>query len=756
MAMDDAACAQLERRIADLERHVARLQEILDTEPDLSGGTVQNIRRQIREANNTLAELRHELILCRSDITIVGVEQTQGTQFFAFNGQGSEAAPDNSVPLIAQRMAVLRVYIDCKRAAAQQPAQLPIRITGRVTVDRIQRNGSIIRVSLLQPINGPIAARSAASIDRGEADHTLNFRVPAVDCQGLLRFTITVFEQGLVVSDDVALATRRGGTGSAATPPKSALEPETTAMAPGAFTLQSYGRFEPVPTFRVHAVLVHYTGEGMDLPAPTGFDFADTLDYVLRTYPIGRLEFEDCIEIDFDKSLRTPGGGCGPGFEGPGGLLDILKDLDDSSDRPAIRVALIPSGAATSVAGCGNRNVAAAKDGQGSVLAQEMGHALDRKHAPAGGAPGADPNYPDYNGYQSGSIGEYGFDVVNSDVYDPRTSTDFMGYAGNRWVSPYTYMGLRDAMIDRFGAAFARPPGGRFASMTDDSPRETLFLSFRVLRDDRVQLHPSFHFPARKQADDGSPFADVSCELIDADGDVLSFTRCRLRDPHADPDSPCIAFHETMPWVDEAAAIRFVRGREVLHTHEIEPRAPTVKLPAGVRSANEQFTLKWQGQHPESDLTYLVRYSNDGGATWRGVAASADKSQCALDEHRVPGGEQCLLQVIASSGIRTAVAQTKPFSVPSDPRSAAIISAAGESAAPGQAILRGGAFSSDHGLAPPEDVVWSSNVDGVLGRGIELVASGLSEGLHTITLTAPDGQGGVATTSRAVRIRLVE
>jgi hypothetical protein len=41
-----------------------------------------------------------------------------------------------------------------------------------------------------------------------------------------------------------------------------------------------------------------------------------------------------------------------------------------------------------SVGGRGNRNIAAARDGAGVTLAQEMGHALDRKHAP-------DPNSSD-------------------------------------------------------------------------------------------------------------------------------------------------------------------------------------------------------------------------------------------------------------------------------------------------------------------------------------------------------------------------
>src|SRR5207342_2359761 len=120
-------------------------------------------------------------------------------------------------------------------------------------------------------------------------------------------------------------------------------------------------------------------------------------------------------------------------------------------DRPAIRVALIPADAQTSVGGCGNTNIAAAKDGHGTTLAQEMGHALDRKHAPAGPVGGPDPDYPDYDGYPSGSIGEYGFDVVTSEVYDPNSSSDFMSYGSDRWVSPYTYMGLRNTIVERFG-----------------------------------------------------------------------------------------------------------------------------------------------------------------------------------------------------------------------------------------------------------------------------------------------------------------
>jgi hypothetical protein len=672
-----------------------------------------------------------------ADLSIVGVEKTQAIQYFSINGQGSGYAPDNSLRLVAQRTTVLRVYIDRTPPPAPDrprpwPQPIPIRVSGRLIVDRVQSNGSLQRLAILDPINGSIAPRTAASIDRGNADHTLNFRVPASQCQGLLRFTVIAFDDIPVVTEVAAeaMAAPAAGAGHAS---------DSTVV---------YGRFVPAPTFRVHGVLVHYTGDGMDLPAPTGLDLAATLEYVLRTYPIGRIEFDDCTEIELDKNLRTPGGGCGPGFEGPGGLMEILADFDDSSDRTSIHVGLIPSGAIMSVGGCGNRNIAAAKDGAGVTLAQEMGHALDRKHAPD--APGYDPNFPHYGDYPWGSIGEYGFDVVTSEVYDPNSSDDFMSYGGNRWVSPYTFMGIRAAMTDRFGDTLG--VAGQSFQAAEDGPRETLFLAFRVERDGRVEVRPSFHLPSRPRPPDRNPVADVACELLDAGGAVLHFQHCRLRGAHVDRDGPHVDFREALPWFDEIAAIRFLRNREVLHVHPVEESAPAVELPAAdLRYAEKPVTLSWAGRHPERDLTYMVRYSCDDGQTWRVVAANLARTECRLHQRMLPGGERCLVQVVASSGIRTSVTQSKPFAAPLTPRLATILSA--DAATAGRVVLRGGAFSPDFGLGSPDDVTWTSNVDGLLGHGLVLVADRLvTEGLHAITLTAPDGTGGLATATTPVTV----
>jgi hypothetical protein len=120
----------------------------------------------------------------------------------------------------------------------------------------------------------------------------------------------------------------------------------------------------------------------------------------------------------------------------------------------------------------------------------------------------------------------------------------------------------------------------------------------------------------------------------------------------------------------------------------------------------------------------------------------------------LPGGDRCLFQVVASSGIRTSVTETELFKAPMKPRIASILSPdPGTEVTEGsQVVLRGGAYSPDFGLGEMEDAVWSSNLDGFLGRGFELVAEQLSAGFHTITVTVPDGVGGTTTAHVSIRV----
>jgi hypothetical protein len=72
-----------------------------------------------------------------------------------------------------------------------------------------------------------------------------------------------------------------------------------------------------------------------------------------------------------------------------------------------------------------------------SVAAHEWGHNWRRNHAPCGGASNPDAAYP----YTGGTIGIIGYDL-KAGVLKPSSSHDLMGYCNNEWISDYTYRGV--------------------------------------------------------------------------------------------------------------------------------------------------------------------------------------------------------------------------------------------------------------------------------------------------------------------------
>jgi hypothetical protein len=253
--------------------------------------------------------------------------------------------------------------------------------------------------------------------------------------------------------------------------------------------------------------------------------------------------------------------------------------------------------------------------------------------------------------------------------------------------------------------------------------------------------------------------ADISCELLGQDGEVLVYHRCHvLGTPDQDPDGPFTDFFESLPWAEQATSIRFLRGKEILHVHAIEEAPPDVDV-KGTRLAYDRqaVELKWKARHRQkaaNELIHMLRHSSDGGRTWRVIASGLPSPSYRLDPRWLPGGQECCLQVVASSGIRTTVVQGEVFASPLKPRTAYILSPDPMTEFPegSPVVLRGGAFSADFGLGEMSDVTWTSNLDGPIGRGFDLVAPGLSNGSHLITFTAPDGIGGVATESISIRI----
>jgi hypothetical protein len=284
----------------------------------------------------------------------VGIERTQAIQYFQSNGQGSfSAASNNKVPLIANKPLVLRVYVN-RTELPNLP--IPVYIVGEVTLA-----GSAPIAS-----DTPIRARPASSIDRGNRNHTLNFSIPADLCRDVVVFTVTVF--------DIAASENPGN-------PAYMSQPET-------FTAY----FDPVPRLRIHGVLINYTGPDrnpanppMNIAAPTPQQLVDTLSYVRRTYPISDINLTGTEVATFSGNLMNEvGSGCGLGWNQ---LLTMLGNLRAASNSTDVYVGLLPAGVPNlNFVGCGSSSTgsAAAYVNDGPTLAQEIGHALGRLHAPCG------------------------------------------------------------------------------------------------------------------------------------------------------------------------------------------------------------------------------------------------------------------------------------------------------------------------------------------------------------------------------------
>lgn len=154
-------------------------------------------------------------------------------------------------------------------------------------------------------------------------------------------------------------------------------------------------------------------------------------------------------------------------------------------------------------------------DGYASAFtaAHEVGHQHGRNHAPCGGAQGVDPSYP-YSqgatstiGYALTNIGWVGQGTVITPTVGQYTVRDIMGYCDPKWISDYTYSALVSRMKIVNGAAQVPGPmlGYRLAqvdesgNVTNIGPRVTRSIppggEVKVIGGVKGWFYPYDHLP---------------------------------------------------------------------------------------------------------------------------------------------------------------------------------------------------------------------------------------------------------------------
>ncbi len=164
------------------------------------------------------------------------------------------------------------------------------------------------------------------------------------------------------------------------------------------------------------------------------------------------------------------------------------------------------------------------------------------------------------------------------------------------------------------------------------------------------------------------------------------------------------------------------------------------------------------------NLRYHVHYSADNGVSWTPIGINLSPSDVKYFDQafhwgvhatQIEAGAQARLRLIASDGFNETVVTSEAFTVPdvgpwvdiTAPANNVVVDAF-------PIILEGYAYdieSGDHTNA----ATWTSSMDGPLGSGGKLTIEALSDGIHTITLTADDGQGHTATDTIRVTVGAV-
>jgi hypothetical protein len=388
-----------------------------------------------------------------------------------------------------------------------------------------------------------------------------------------------------------------------------------------------------------------------------------------------------------------------------------------------------------------NYKVAAGDAGNGGILAHEVGHNENRKHAPCGGPADVDPNWPDAR-YPNALIMESGFDI---NAREPRRWDDYedvMAYC-EKWISPHTYK----ALYNRFNTSSVRPAA-------EGDPIDHLVVSGFVADGGAVTLADFTHIsvPAGQFGDPGTGLYAVS--LLAADGRTLAVRRFET-DSHL--SQPGVGtFGVVLPYHPETRQIAILRGSATVATRAVSTSPPAIRVVSpngGERiAATSLFTMSWTASDPDGDmLSYLVQYSRDGGATWRALDAGVAETEAVLDGALLAGSDRALVRVTASDGVNTSADQSDAtFTVERKPPEAVIHTPDGTLVPIGAGLtLLGAAFDAEDGPLADPGLNWESDRDGPLGAGDELVAA-LSPGVHTITLRARDADGAVASDSIAV------
>ena len=618
-------------------------------------------------------------------LSVDGMEVTQAIQYYRANLHLSDPAdrgPDNSLRLVTNKTAWVRVYLRSGQVAGFDGGALE-DVDGTLIVER-RVGGLWSQVAAIAAQNGPIDAQDgfvSYDAERGNINKSLNFVVPAAQMTGLLRMRVDV-----------------------ASPYKQC--PGNTAS--GQVTVD----VNLTQTLNAAFITIGYNGPNntntgnLALLAPTLGQCQTETSWAMTTFPVSgvpnvRIAATFVTNTPLNDPRSCPGC-CSPNWQPLLQQVGALVAADQAAFPGGnwVYYGIINNGIPVTVPGCNGWGATGGLAGRPTTYAHEIGHQFSLPHARCGNSGTGNANYPVYEPYDlpvdvpanpinttnwtMASIGEYGLDINNGNIANPQTAEDFMSYCVPRWMSLFTHNYLvnrpdlspqviptgsgagADRVIVDSEAGFApdtqslRPlidimgsaPDGEF-NVVSVARLETRYLvatgqptgfTAELVQDGRVIASDALHAFVSEGCQ-GSGEGQGGCDECD-DNQPLFF-RAMVDD---------LAPGDSLRIVDKCG--------EVVWERRCPEECPTLSgVSARFYEKKGTVRVAWRLKvAKEASSQVWLRWSNDGGDTWRALAVGITDSSVTLDAESLPSG-QVLFQVMAHDGFSTVTGTTKPVAL---------------------------------------------------------------------------------------------
>lgn len=290
------------------------------------------------------------------------------------------------------------------------------------------------------------------------------------------------------------------------------------------------------------------------------------------------------------------------------------------------------------------------------------------------------------------------------------------------WVSEETYKGLFEALMDPF-------------------ERCVLVQGIVAEGEEYIDL-PWFVGEAEP---DFLPYGNYSVNCFSESGEVLYSGLFGNEDP-------VVGFSLVIPYPEGTSRIEVRKGDTVIFTKTPSSNIPVVTSLVVEKAGQDKINVRYNADDADGDeLTYLMLYSSDAGESWTNAYPETFDTEVEIDVSDQPGGDNCMVKLVASDGFNTVESVSSTFSVINKAPIAAIIEPLNNVTyyAGREIELIGAGYDLEDGSL--ENLVWQSDRDGLLGMGGNINAN-LTAGVHLIAMTVEDENGESKVTTKSITV----